>query len=114
MNQDLEQLKKTVGNDFLPEDRTEVSNLEDRLRHEIVKERFARNTVVMEYMQSLRDEIARAKEALSEDETLTDEARRKLFARKTACRDFLSHFEPRRAQVEQTIKQTLDDARRQS
>ena len=112
--QELEQLKKVVGNDFLPEDRTQVSNLEDRLRREIAKERFTRNTVVQEYMQSLRDEIARAKETLSEDEILTDDARRKLFARIKACRDFLSHFEPRRAQVEQTIKQTLDDARRQS
>lgn len=112
--QELNQLKEVVGPDYPPEDRAYITELEKRLQLEVIKENFTRNSVVEQYMESLRGEIARCKEQLSEQEDLPDRDRLKLFARIKACRDFLSHFEPKRTQVEQTIKQTLDEAYRQS
>jgi hypothetical protein len=111
---ELEQLKKEVDSSFQPEDRALVDDLEKRLRYEIVKEGFTRNSVVEDYTKSLTVRIAAIKEQLSETPDLTEAQRNKLFAEKDECRRFLSHFTSQREQVEKDIKQTLHEAIEQS
>lgn len=112
--QELQQLKQLVFDGEFDEDsRKEVLELETRLRKEVIKERFYENTIVSEYMASLTQEIARCKELLSEDESLTDQKRIRLSERKKACREFLSHFEPQKEELEKTIKDLLNVAKTQ-
>ena len=112
--QELNQLRDILKRGEFEETGKDVDQLEKQLQQEIIKERFTRNSVVTEYLQFLAGEISRCKQQLSEQEDLDDRQRLKLFARKQACQDFLTHFESHRGKVEQNIKQHLDEAFRQS
>lgn len=114
MNQDLEQLKKLIDDSFEPSARQEIADLEKSLHYEIVKENFTSNSVVAEYMELLASDITNCKAQLSEQEDLPDRDRLKLFARIRASKAFLSHFTGKREQIEQTIKETLNDVTRQA
>ena len=111
-NSTLQQLKQFVFEGGFDEDsRREVLKLETRIRREVIKQRFYVNTIVAEYMAFLTQEITRCKEILSEDESLTDQQRIRLLERKKACKEFLSHFEPQKEELEKTIKDLLNVAK---
>ena len=105
--QELKNLREILARGEFQETGQDVDELEKRLRLEVIKERFTRNTLVADYLAYLLREIARCKQQLSENEDLTDRERIKLFARKQACQDFLNHFQSHKAEVENDIKDML-------
>lgn len=111
--QELEQLKRVVlGDGWDAEVRQDVANLERRLQKAIATEKLAAHPVVAEYLTFLTQEIARCKELLSEDDKLTEAERTKLFEKIRQCREFLGRLVGHRAEVENTIKDMLDETRR--
>jgi hypothetical protein len=111
LSDDLERLEKLVlEGGFDDESKQDVRKLRARFEKAVAAEQLAQHPAVAPYIQYLKDEIARCKELLSEDDTLTDPQRVKLFERKRSCQDFLNHFGDT-SQIEQTIKQLLDVAK---
>lgn len=109
MNEHLEELKRLVNSgEFDAESQQYVKDLEDRFQKAVLDARLLTIPSVIEYVQHLKDEVARIKEMLSEQTLkLTEQQRVQLHERKECCRDFLNYFEPVRT-AENTIKQTLN------
>lgn len=109
--QELEQLEQLVlKGGFDDDSRKEVQRLRKQFELAVATEKLAQHPSIAPYIQYLKDEIERCNLTLSEDDRLDDRTRMKLFERKAACRDFLSHFGDT-SQLEQTIKQLLDAAK---
>lgn len=111
MLQELEQLENLVKKGgFDEESREQVKSLRKQFELAVVKESLVKHPSIAPYIQYLKDEVARCKEILSEDEKLTEHDRLLYFERKRQCRMFLSSFGDT-AQMEQTIKDLLNVAK---
>ena len=115
MSQALQQLKQLVlSGGFDEESRKEVENFEKQFQEVAIREKFAKDPLIKQYIDYLQSEIDRAETLLRTDRTLTDRERDALFNRIELAEKFTSIFTgatKRREELESTINDLLNVAK---
>lgn len=103
-----------MGEGFDAESRDEVLKIEAALQEAIAAGKLADHPAIKTYLDWIYKEILECKEMLSEDQSLDEKARSRLFERIKQCKQTLRAFGGRREDIELLIKQKLAHATSQT